>query len=506
MREQGTHSSELCYCPADMEYLRGYESDSGSTDDEYHESQRDIEVDSTFKQGSTSGSGQPAVRQVYLITYSQCDLQKFPTRQSFAEAVVASFGHTNAEILQWVCCKECHSSGGYHYHMAIKLDRCQRWLASRRYLQEQHGISVNFSDSHHNYYSAWKYTTKEDNNVLESKDHPDLWNWKAPKTNAACSRNKKVRVSECSESDDERETHYTDSDGEESDNEGSGKPVKRKKRLSAFELSEIIIQKGIKTRTELLAFANAQKIEGKQDIAEFIVNRGPRVVCEVLNTAWEMTTAQEKLNRSKKSRLELLQDAAEGECVLGCEGQWQACARELLEQNGICKDAFTNAIKDLLENGRSKFRNLMICGPANSGKTFILNPLTSIYDTFCNPASTSFAWLGAENCECIFLNDFRWSAQVIQWHDFLLMLEGQMVHLPAPKTHYAKDIVFDKDTPIFCTSKQPIVYIRNGVLDQRETDMMSVRWKIFTFNVRIQEKDQRELSKCAKCFATFVLY
>ena len=148
----------------------------------------------------------------------------------------------------------------------------------------------------------------------------------------------------------------------------------------------------------------------------------------------------------------------------------------------------------------------MICGPANSGKTFILNPLTSIYDTFCNPASSSFAWVGAENSECIFRSDFRWSVQVIQWHDFLLMLEGQMVHLPAPKTHYAKDIVFDKDTSIFCTSKQPIVYIRNGVLDQRETDMMSVRWKIFTFSVRIQEKDQRELPKCAKCFATFVLY
>ena len=38
------------------------------------------------------------------------------------------------------------------------------------------------------------------------------------------------------------------------------------------------------------------------------------------------------------------------------------------------------------------------------------------------------------------------------------MLEGQMVHLPAPKTHYAKDIVYDKDTPIFCTGKQPFVY------------------------------------------------
>ena len=255
---------------------------------------------------------------------------------------------------------------------------------------------------------------------MDSKDHPDLWNCKGPKTNAACSRNK-----------------------------GSGKPMKCKKRLSAFELSEIIIQKGIKTRTELLAFANAQKIEGKQDIVEFIVNRGLRVVSEVLNTAWQMTPAQEKLNRSKKSRLELLQDAAEGECVLGCEGQWQACAREVLEQNSICKEAFTNSIKDLLENRRSKFQNLMICGPANSGNTFILILLTSIYDTFCKPASSSFAWVGVENSECIFLNDFRWSAQVVQWHDFLLMLEGQMVHLPAPKTRYAKDIVFDKGCQYF---------------------------------------------------------
>ena len=147
----------------------------------------------------------------------------------------------------------------------------------------------------------------------------------------------------------------------------------------------------------------------------------------------------------------------------------------------------------------------MICGPANSGKTFLLNPLTCVYKTFCNPACTSYAWEGAEEAECIFLNDFRWSQQIIQWHAFLLMLEGQMVHLPAPKTHYAKDIVFDKDTPIFCTGKQPFGYIKNGVIDQRETDMTSVRWKIFHFNVPIEQNAQKELPKCVKCFATFVL-
>ena len=73
------------------------------------------------------------------------------------------------------------------------------------------------------------------------------------------------------------------------------------------------------------------------------------------------------------------------------------------------------------------------------------------------------------------------------------MFEGQVVHLPAPKTHYTKDIVFEKDTPIFCTGKQPFIYIKNGVIDQRETEMMSVRWKIFQFNVQIGQNDQKVL-------------
>ena len=85
------------------------------------------------------------------------------------------------------------------------------------------------------------------------------------------------------------------------------------------------------------------------------------------------------------------------------------------------------------------------------------------------------------------------------------MFEGQVVHLPAPKTHYAKDIVFEKDTPIFCTGKQPFIYIKNGVIDQRETEMMLVRWKIFQFNVQIGQNDQKEIPQCARYFASLGL-
>ena len=369
---------------------------------------------------STSDLHDRAVRQVYLITYSQADLEKFPTRESFAKAVVRSFECNDTTVLHWICCKEPHQSNGYHYHMAIKLNRCKRWLSSKKYLEENHGISVHFSDVHYNYYSAWKYTIKKDKFVLESDNHPDLSDSKAPKTEtASISRKKNFVESEedehSNESSDEEDKSSTYGFESASHEDSKSHAKKRKKRITSFELSEIIVRKGIKTRTELLAYANKQKLEGKSDVAEFIVNRGPRVVSEVLTTAWEMTNAQDKLDRSKKTRIEILEDAAQKPCVSGCNGQWLTCASEVLQQNGLRKEAFANAIKDLLEKGRSKFRNIMICGPANSGKTFLLNPLTSIYRTFSNPASTSFAWVGAEEAECIFLNDFRWSQQVIQW-------------------------------------------------------------------------------------------
>ncbi|KAK3722844.1 hypothetical protein QZH41_007801 [Actinostola sp. cb2023] len=250
-------------------------------------------------------------------------------------------------------------------------------------------------------------------------------------------------------------------------------PRKKKKRLSAFELSEIIVQKGIKTRLQLLVLADEQKKEGKTDVAEFIVNRGSKIVSEVLNTAWEMKQSRETLERRSKTRLELLYEARDGDCELGCNGQWLECALQLLNNNAIDVSKFQQSVGLLLDKGRGKYRNIMIIGPCDTGKTFILNPLTRIYNTFSNPASSTFAWVGADEAECIFLNDFRWSSTLIQWHDFLLMLEGQPVHLPAPKSHYAKDLVLEEDTPIFATGKRPLVYMKNGVVDERETDMMS---------------------------------
>ena len=67
-----------------------------------------------------------ATRSVYLITYSQADLQKFTCRADFAKAVVQNFSQGNCNVMHWCCSLEEHSSGGKHYHMSLKLNKVQR--------------------------------------------------------------------------------------------------------------------------------------------------------------------------------------------------------------------------------------------------------------------------------------------------------------------------------------------------------------------------------------------
>ena len=123
---------------------------------------------------------------------------------------------------------------------------------------------------------------------------------------------------------------------------------------------------------------------------------------------------------------------------------------------------------------------MLIVGPANSAKTFLLTPLTKFFENFSNPANDKYVWLGAESAEIIFLIDFRWVPEMIAWKELLLLLEGHSVHLPSPKNHYSHYIFIDSDTPIVATSKSRITYIgKYNATDEIENEMMAVGWRVF---------------------------
>ena len=124
-------------------------------------------------------------RSVYLVTHSQADVAKFPTCEVFACAIVESFSTGTAKVIQWVCCGEKHRKVGDHYHLSIKLDRNQRWIMSKCYLQSNYGITVHYLSRHHSYYGAWLYATKSDSEFKDSSGHPELCNQGEPQTDLA---------------------------------------------------------------------------------------------------------------------------------------------------------------------------------------------------------------------------------------------------------------------------------------------------------------------------------
>lgn len=265
----------------------------------------EVETSQAVYEFNTCEMNARKVRQIYLITYSMVDTERFPTRSSFAEAVVQSFADPPVKVLQWCCCLEQHVKSGVHFHMVMKLDKNQRWLPSKRYLLERCGISVHFSATHGNYFSAWKYVTKEDQDYIQSDGHPDLTSTTAPRTTKASCTKRTVAMEKrekfalstdnCEAVSDAQISTRKKAAGKKRANKN--KVRSKRKRMTSYELSEIILAKNINSRTELLALAREQKLEGKTDIAEFIVNRGAKVVADVLATTWELENSKDNLDK-----------------------------------------------------------------------------------------------------------------------------------------------------------------------------------------------------------------
>ena len=201
---------------------------------------------------------------------------------------------------------------------------------------------------------------------------------------------------------------------------------------------------------------------------------------------------------------------------------WLYLALDLLEKNNIPFREVASKFYDAIKDGRKKHKNILIIGESNCGKTFLLEPLKAVFEkTFNKPASSMFGWVGVLDHQIIYLNDFRWinpevsKAGIITWHDFLTLLEGNDVELPAPMNAYSDMIKMNKshDLPIFCTSLGPITYYIQSQNEPRtnqhhsEDKMMQERWIKPPIHLKheIHEKDKVYCPPCGHCFSRFVL-
>ena len=130
-------------------------------------------------------------------------------------------------------------------------------------------------------------------------------------------------------------------------------------------------------------------------------------------------------------------------------------------------------------------------------KSLLLNPIELMFKAFVNPATGRYVWVDLAECKVDYLNDSRWSTEMIAWSDFLLLLEGQTVHLPRIKNPYAIDMCIRRENtiPFFPTSKESIEFIgKYNIRDERESAMMSSRWYTFNFTHQIENARNIDLA------------
>ena len=451
-------------------------------------------------------------RRTYLVTYSRADLEKFPTRESFGQMVADHFnaGTAKAKVEYFACCLEHHDNGLPHYHVSLKLSGPKKWLRVKQSIHEKEGIVVNFGDKHDDYVMAFRYVCKKDPSPFLSATHEPLQQIKTPTTRRSSSsyRNKqKLKRKSVDPGGTPIVGVSSSASSSRSSTSDNGKqPAKKPARTTNLEVSEFIDKHKISTLTQLYHVANIRKEAGEKDLMNFIFSRTEKQLEEIIEKTYNIKGAAAALERQGKSRFDLLLAKEKEACVDGCDGLWLESANEVLAFNGIHPILFANALRESLIQGRGKWRNIIVCGPANCGKTFILKPLELIYECFTNPAKDKYCWVGAEKKEVILLQDFRWDPETIAWKSLLLLLEGETVKLPAPKNHYAKDVIIEGDVPIFATSKERVTwYGPNNKTCELEDKMMDIRWKRFNFQHQFSEEEKKDIKPCPRCFTKLVL-
>ena len=478
-------------------------------------------------------------KSVHLVTWSQAQesLLDDPanSRKSFGEMLVTLFKEhltrtkSPATVKYWACAKERHTNGGIHFHCAIKFTKRVRWVTIAKSLCEDRDIFVNFQSFQSRYNHAWEYITKEDRDVVKSGAHPRMM--VIPPKNIRPSRSRQIQdtqdssqlpLNTANSQANSQAPSSSDPCSEQSSStttSASHARNEKKRSLTRGQLAQIIIENNVKDDMTLCYLGSQCADAGQPELYNWIMdNPMKRQRLNVIETAWSINNAVDTFERQNKSRIAILEEhlnaehAVDEDNGITCDGKWLRSAIQILQRNNISCEEWQLRIRNCLQYGRNKMNNVFLLGERNCGKSFLLRPLTLIYQTFCNPASGSFNWVGAQDKEVILLNDFRYphidkgADKILPWQDLLNLMDVDKLFIQAPKSFFAENIEWTKRQPILGNGPYKIRYMRAGEENLTETRQMDAR--VFYFHLKYPIPDEEldhSILACTRCFAHLVL-
>lgn len=451
-------------------------------------------------------------RFVYLITYSKANLDNFPSQSVFAQAVLHVIRELELPLFRWVASKEKHQDGTFHYHMAIHLAERRKWKQIKNMLFDEYGIVCHFSDKTCGWPKAWRYVTKcaPPNWITESSQNTDLTSFRstAPRTQSCMDANANKGKATTKRKREQKAIKAANAAASKNA-DGGGK--KKSQDLRHKDVVQVIVNKRVGSYELLQGLAESRRRCDEWDLFTYMSVNTRQKIEDMILRVWDTMKAPESLSQVKLPRIAMLRNAKSGDCVAGCEGKWERMAHEIISLNPLVNGVvLRKAILDNIEMGRCKGANVFLVGPKDCGKSFLLLPLEKLFKVFSSPTSGRYNWMGIDEAEVIFLNDFRWDKGVIEWSDFLRLLSGERLWFERPKNLFATNYLLDENNtiPIFGTGKGKTQWRGSyQAADKAEDDMLDCRVKYFEFTYSIPEDKvvRRGAPSCPRCFAAFLL-
>ena len=276
-------------------------------------------------------------------------------------------------------------------------------------------------------------------------------------------------------------------------------------RLRDAELAEIVVEHGVRTKEELLAFARERKAD-QPLLFNTVLRLGAKRCDEFIAWLWELHGLPPE---PEQDRLAALRNAiASTACT--CGGKWIPAANRLMLLQDINPDSFRMAVLRALRLGRMKEINILIMGAPDAGKSFILKPLAQIFKTFIRRGQhETFPLQGLHGCEICLLQDVRYETFGLPWDDWLAWAEGEAVMVRMPRNHYSESKAYNGTAPLFATMADTFSYPmaearQTGRSIARENEQFHSRWNVITYRSPIPpaERDPA-LRPCAHCGAAW---
>jgi len=289
----------------------------------------------------------------------------------------------------------------------------------------------------------------------------------------------------------------------------------RRNRMTGVQFYDTCKDYKITTEDHLWTVAEQLSEKGDRGLLSYLMeNDATRALQKVLRS----DAAAQAMERRKKTRLQILQEAATGTCV--CtehfqeEGRLFRFMQDIVEKNPGAA-GFQKTVVDGLVHGHAKMHNLCVIGPSNAGKSVLVKSLEVIFRAFTPPDATekhvpTYPLMSLLGSEILLFNEYEFSPLIMSWGQFKELLEGdKIITVPTPRNTGRgehSDVKWDSDAPWFASARHRIKHRDgNGCENVDETGQADNRIRYIELTHQYLGKARKHSKSCAACAARFYL-